>query len=346
MGSNQGAGLQWVSMRHLQHFAARARAAGVNLDDLISSSGLTPERLSDADSLIPVAAIESMLDTLTRRHDIPLIGLHLANDIQPATFGALGFIAQACKTFGDGLEIMQRFRGLLSNIGELSITHASGSVSVGWECRSGGAAFQRQATEYVLGAFVVLMRFLLPGHKRDLLAVHFRHARPVDAAHSRGYYTFFKCPVYFGQPSSSVVLNSSILRARMPHSDAMLKELLETHATQLLKQRDHKPDLAAEVRHLTHAMLVNGTPTREMVATQLGMSSRSLHRKLEAQGSSYRQILHQLRLSLADEQLRHQAASVSDTAAHLGFANHQAFLRWFRQSTGMTPSEYRLQRET
>lgn len=332
---------KWVSMRHLQHFAARASAAGMSLDALLVEAGLPLARLTDAEGLIPLSALESMLGALTRHHDIPLLGLHLANDIQPATFGALGFITQACKTFDEVLDIMIRFRGLLSNIGELTVEHGPGTVIVRWDCLAGSEAFRRQASEYVLGAFVMLARFLLPQQRHFVRAVHFTHAPPENVAHNHGYFTFFNCPVYFDQPTSAVVLRADILKARMPHSDAMLKDLLEAHATKTLKKREYLPDLAEEVRHLIRTMLVDGTPGRDMVATQLGMSRRSLHRKLQVLGTSYREILNDLRLSLANQRLLREGASVNDTAACLGFASHQAFLRWFRQSTGMTPSEYR-----
>jgi AraC-like DNA-binding protein len=84
-------------------------------------------------------------------------------------------------------------------------------------------------------------------------------------------------------------------------------------------------------------------PTKDMVAQQLGLSARSLHRKLEEQGTGYREILDEVRLAIAQQRLRDPAESVSSIAAYLGFHSHQAFLRWYKQNTGRTPGEHRRQ---
>lgn len=330
----------WISARHLQHFVARGVAAGLVPDRLLQDAGIARGRLEGADALIPVAAIESMLDAILRQHRLPLLGLHLANDIQPATFGPLGYIAQACRTFGDVLDTIVRFNGLLSSIGLSSLHRAPGSVELAWECRAGGPLFRRQATEYVLGAMVNLSRLVLPDQRGFPQAIRFAHARPDDAGLSRSYFTFFRCPVYFDQPRSSVVMAVDALSARMPHGDAQLKQLLEQHAERLLQQRRAASSLADDVRHLLEGLIADGAPSKDGVALQLGLSSRSLHRKLDAESTSYGALLNEVRLALAAERLRGDAP-VAAVAQRLGFASPQAFLRWFKQTTGTTPSAWR-----
>ena len=88
-------------------------------------------------------------------------------------------------------------------------------------------------------------------------------------------------------------------------------------------------------------MIINGVPTKDMVAEQLGMSGRSLHRRLQEPGTSYRQQLDAVRLEFARQRLHNSSDSLNTIAEYLGFASHQAFLRWFKQSTGQTPGEYR-----
>lgn len=333
----------WISVRHLQHIVARGKEAGVSMEELLSEAGLTPSKLTDADGLIPIAALETMLSAFSERYSDPLMGLHLASDIQPATFGALGYISQACATFSEVLEIATRYSGLLSNIGKTSIEHKPGTVEINWECAVGSPFLKRQATEYVLGSFIVLMRFLLP-EKTDLLkSVCFAHAKPDDAELMREYFSFFNCPVYFGAPASCLVVSSDLLKTRLRHGDAFMKEALDRHAQNLLRQREQTSSLTDEVKHLIGAMIIHGVPTKEMVAMQLGISGRSLHRKLQDMGTSYREILDQVRLDLAQTRLQEGNDTMSAIAEHLGFHSHQAFQRWFKQSVGTTPGEYRKQ---
>ncbi len=322
---------------------ARGEAAGLAMAPLLADAGISAAQLADPDGLLPMSAIEALLAALSQRHADPLVGLHLASDIQPATFGVLGYIMQASATLGEALEVLVRYNGLLSNIGHTSLRFGPGTVAVVWECRAGGEAFRRQATDYVTGIFVVLARLLLGEKSAWLRAVHLAHGRPAEAARVREYSDFFQVPVYFGHGDSAVVLASEALRFRLPHGDAVLKELMEARALQLLRQRSREHTLVDAVKHLLAVMLLDGVPSRQAVAAQLGMSERSLHRHLLAQGTSWRGLLNGLRRDLCLRRLGDSPVTAGEMAAVLGFSTHQAFLRWFRQETGMTPGEYRRQ---
>ena len=331
----------WISVRHLQHMIGRGEAAGLRFDDLLGEAGLSREQLVDGEGRISLAVIEAILSAISERYPDPLIGLHAARDIQPAAFGPLGHILQACTTVQDALEAAVRFRGLLSNIGHSSLQRLPGELRVGWECLVGGPALRRQATEYVFGIVAALVRLLLPG--RPLLqSVHFTHARAEAPEAAREYFEHFQCPVYFDRPESCLVFPDHVLQMRLPHGDALMKDLLERHARNLLAEREQPRALPDEVRHLIQAMIIEGVPMRDRVAEQLGMSGRSLHRKLIEAGSGYRELLDEVRLDLARQRLRDSGDSVTVIADFLGFNSHQAFLRWFKQASGgQTPGQYR-----
>lgn len=332
----------WVSKRHLQHIAARGEAAGVDVEALLAEVGLDSTRLAGAGERIPLSSLENLLTAFARRHGIAMLGLQLAGDIQPASFGTLGHLALACNSFGEVLEEATRYNGLLSNIGETVVSHGPGTVAIGWVCRAGSEAFQREATEYVLGAMARLARFLMPEQGDFILKVMFEHARPQDPELSRSYFQFFRAPVAFDQPSSAIVIRADMLATRMRHGDERLRELLELHADRQLQQNRQDASLHDDVRHLIEALMAEGNPTRDAVARQLGLSARTLHRRLQAQGSSYRQLLDCARLQRADKLLCRERATVADTAKRLGFSGHQAFVRWFKQQTGATPHAYRV----
>lgn len=331
----------WVSTRHLQHVMARAEAVGFHIDELLAEGGLDKGRLADADGLVPLQALENMLAAVSGRYADPLIGLHLASDIQPATYGAIGYLMQACTTLSDALEVVTRYNGLLSNIGRTSLQHNPGTVQLSWECLAGSAALRRQFSEYVFGSFAVLVRLLLPEHSDLLQSVHFAHPRPSRPELVREYYDYFRCPVYFDKPVAAAFLPAAALKTRLHHGDAFLKEVLERHAQSLLRQRQQMATLTDEVRHLVAAMVIDSVPTKEMVAMQLGLSGRSLHRKLQQLGTGYREILDQVRLEMAQSRLLQDDGSANRVAEDLGFHSRQAFLRWYKQSTGRTPGEYR-----
>lgn len=331
----------WISVRHLQHMIGRGEAAGLRFDDLLGEAGLSREQLVDGEGRVPLVVIETVLSAISERYPDPLIGLHAAHDFQPAAFGPLGHILQACTTFSDALEMAVRYRGLLSNIGHSSLQRLPGEVRIGWDCVVGGPALRRQATEYVFGIVTAMSRLLLPG-KPLLQSVHFMHSRAEAPEAAREYFAHFNCPVYFDRPESCLVFPVSAMQLRLPHGDALMKDLLERHARTLLAEREQPRSLTDEVRHLIQAMIIEGVPMRDRVAEQLGMSGRSLHRKLIEAGSGYRELLDDVRLALAQQRLRDSGDSVTVIADFLGFNSHQAFLRWFKQTSGgQTPGQFR-----
>lgn len=331
----------WISARHLQHMIGRGEAVGLRFDDLLGEAGLSRERLADGEARVPLAVIEAVLSAISERYPDPLLGLHAAQDIQPAAFGPLGHIMQACTTFADALDVVMRYRGLLSNIGRSSVRRTPGELQICWECLVGGPALRRQATEYVMGTFASLIRVLLPG-PQQLHSVYLAHSRAEAPEAAREYYKHFNCPVYFDRPESSLNFPDRVLQMRLPHGDAQLKDMLEQHARRLLAERAQPRALTDEVRHLIRTMIIEGVPMRDRVAEQLGISGRSLHRKLIEAGSGYRELLDEVRLELAQQRLRDSEDSVTVIADFLGFNSHQAFLRWFKQASGdRTPGQYR-----
>lgn len=331
----------WVSMRHLQRATVFARGAGIGVDDLLAQAGLDHRQLADSEGVVSLRAIEAMLGALQRQYNAPLFGLRLANEIQPSTLGAIGHILQACPTFADLIDVVVRYNGLLSNIGRSSITHAPGQIEVHWDCLAGSTLFRRHASEYVVGTFVVLSRLLAPGHVFPT-AIHFKHARPDNSERIREYFAFFQCPVHFDQASTTVFAPAELLQARLPYGDAVLKNLLEQHALNLLQRRGEAPSFVDDARRLLKALILAGSASKEAVAQQLGTSPRSLHRRLQSQGTTYRELLDTVRADLAREQLV-SVAPITEIGERLGFSSRQAFMRWFRQVTGATPSQYRKQ---
>lgn len=331
----------WVSARHLQHILRQAGMAGLSAETLLETAGLSLTRLQDADGIVPLTAVEQLLSVLDRHPAGIMAGLRLAHDIEPATFGALGLLLQSCPTLADALEALVRFNGLLSNIGTTSLAFDPGCVTLNWHCTTGSPAFRRHATEYVLGSFVVFARLLLPDPTELPRAVHFAHAQPAGTDARRDYFSFFRCPVFFNEATSGVTLPASLLTARLPHGDAALNALLKQHTLNLLHARSRPARLQDDVRRLILVMMSRGIPSRDLVARQLGTSERSLHRHLQEAGTSFRAVLDDARLEVARQQLAQGSSTVSEIADRLGFGSHQAFLRWFKHLTGMTPGEFR-----
>ena len=125
-------------------------------------------------------------------------------------------------------------------------------------------------------------------------------------------------------------------------ADPELHTRLEEHAALLLNKRTGSVPLLDRVRGAVRGQLAQGrAPTREEIADELGMSGRTLHRHLQEQATSFRDILDAIRLEMAKDYLRDTELTVEAIAQCLGFQESQSFIRWFRPLAGTTPGEYR-----
>jgi AraC-like DNA-binding protein len=341
-GDHHKEGDAWVSASHIQYFLSLAEGFGFRVDDILATAGLNRAKLADTDGQVPVAALETVLTHLSEHFETPLIGLQLAGEVQPAVFGVLGFLTQSCATFGDVLDMVIRYNGLLSNIGHTSLDHSPGKIHIQWDCRAGGELFRRHATEYVLGSMTVLMRALLYGKSSLPLYVHLAHPAPSKPFLLAHYHALFQCPVHFGQAESKLVIPSQYRAEPMRHNNAFVREALENHARDLLKKRT-RSDLKADVKDLVRVMMTDGIPSLDMVARQLGMSGRTLHRALQKEDGSYQQLLDEARMDQVQELLTNTSLSIEEVAARVGFQTRQSLIRWFKEKQGITPGDYRQQ---
>ena len=330
----------WIAMRHLHRLMGFAQSSGHDRAALLDKVGLRPHQLMDADMRVPADVFETLFGMLEADGEAPFIGLDMAEDIPPSALGAMGFLLQSCGTLAELVDVTGRFRGLMSSIGHASVVHGPGRFELRWDCLADMPLLRRHATEYVIGSYWMIGRFLVP----DLdppIAVQFAHAAPADPGHVRRHLAFFGCPVYFDRPHSSLVMPASSLHKPLPHGDAVLKDLLARHTRQLLETQSCPPSLIDEVRRLLKALVLAGHPARETVARQLGISARSLHRKLEDAGTSYRDQLDGVRLEMARLELADGVVPIVELADQLGFGSAQAFTRWFKERCGVAPGQYR-----
>ncbi|MNE68944.1 Transcriptional activator NphR [compost metagenome] len=128
-------------------------------------------------------------------------------------------------------------------------------------------------------------------------------------------------------------------------ADAGLLRTLEEHALALLAGLDDEEPLPLRVKNALRQLLKDGLPRKERVAEHFGMTLRTLQRHLQQAGSSYQQILDELRQELASHYLLHSELPIQDIAQYLGFSEPRSFHRSFKGWTGMTPGEFRQERK-
>ena len=154
------------------------------------------------------------------------------------------------------------------------------------------------------------------------------------------YHEVFGCPVQFAQPRSFVRFKRSLLERPMPHAHTEAHEICQAQCERLLEQMRAGPDTTTALRRLL-LRRPRKLPDLHAAAESLHMSPRTLRRRLQDEGSSFTQVLGDVRMLLARDYLRTTTVPVADVASLLGFADESSLSRAFRRSYQTTPRAYR-----
>lgn len=339
---------QTVSALVVQQCLRLAKANGLPTAQFLTATGFTREQLAQAHLQLPWLPVQQQMRQALEQMGDPLLGLHVAALINVATLGVWGYVVQTSTTLRTLVSTVVQFGPLLTNTG-LVWQRAEGSALLcGWDCYMGDELVAAHSMDCSMGGMAAIVQTLCRKQAGNpLLEVRLAHAPPRDPAHLRDYEEFFRCPVCFNQKETALVLAAEALEQPLVLADAALHTTLEEHARLLLQKSTGSVavSLAGQVRAAVKGQLArNVAPTREEVAEELGMSGRTLHRRLQDDGTSFRDILDAVRLQLAQELLRESSLTVEAVAQRLGFQESQSFIRWFRPLAGVTPGEYRQRR--
>lgn len=198
--------------------------------------------------------------------------------------------------------------------------------------------------EQISHANVLLMMYRfyswLIGRELPLEAVHMRAPSPADPAH---YETLFGCPVRFGMPASGLVVTRQLLQHPVAQNEERLREFLRLAPYPLVKS-EQPGELKPLSRKIEQQLASGGPealPTASDIASLLNMSTRTLHRKLTAEGTSFQQLKDQFRRELAVHYMQREELSIDAIAAVMGFQDNSAFYRSFKKWTGVSPGQFR-----
>lgn len=266
----------------------------------------------------------------------PLLSLHLGQTITSQHLGILGAVLLACENLGAALQRLERYQRLIFDVVPMSLRNGDGWFEMIWD-----------TSQYLTGRMVeetgysVLLQFARSLVREPIkpLQVRFAHPQPDDVG---PYEAFFGCPVLFDQLEPGVRCSLDVLIMPLRSPDRPLISLLERHADSLLEKLPQQEEIVEQLRKgISHA-LREGEPDIEKISARLSCSSRTLQRRLLAAGTSFRAELNLVRHELAVAYLRDPRLQIVEIALLLGYSEHSAFTRAFKEWTGKAPQEVRL----
>ncbi len=282
------------------------------------------------------------LTELRKASGIEHIGLVLGSYIAPEFSGILGYLGMSSLTLGDALGYFERYQNLLYGGGGASIERRGDNIYCQWT--PGDGIVHKESDETLVSALVCFTRLLTGDKSQNPLRVGFMHAQPKSVS---AYESLFACEVSFSCPS--LFIETSVNQASLPskESNPTLGAILEQHAKTMLDELpSNENDLLAKVREKIKQAVNLGEASQESVAKSLGLSSRTLHRKLVDEGVQFSVLLQNIRYQIAKQYLDEGQLSISAIAHRMGYSEQSAFTRAFKKWSGVTPINYAKKNQT
>ena len=317
---------------------AACERLGVDTAALLAAAGVERQTLNDPDSRLPAQQVGLLWRKAYEMSGDPLLSLHAAESCPIGAYKVIDFMGHNARSVGEAFTFAARYFKLINTAVTLPIDDSEDPVTFGIIDESSPEGVSRAYAEYCFAAFFLHIRGTT-GVAFPLERLAFAHPRPVDVSeHER----VFGCPVEFEAEGTRMFISRAAwdLPSTNPHF-GMLQVLAE-HADLLLEKLPKGPELVERTRKSINVLLRGGDPSLEGVAIDLGMSPRTLQRRLRELGYSFNDLCDEVRQGAAGLYLKQRDIAIAEVAYLLGFADQSTFNRAFKRWYGVTPKQYRM----
>jgi AraC-like DNA-binding protein len=330
----------WGSLRSVTSTQLMVRVAedyGLPIERSLAGTQITPEQLADARSEIRGIQELDVLRNILRAlgPEVPFgwqAGLHY----HLTTHGMWGFAQLSSFGAREAIEVSLRYWDLSYSFNELAFELDGKLARLVYDGAANPDDLQAALIERDLAALVTFERDTL-SKVLPAISLTLRAPRPPYARELGGP---FGVEPEFGAERNCLTFDADLLEVRNPLADSFGLRISEEQCHQLLERRALRSGVAGSVR-LEVLRQPGEFPSMQAVAARLGFSRRTLHNQLAREGTSYRELVEELRNTLAQELLASSHVSVDEIAVRLGYADTSSFVAAFKRWNGVPPGEYK-----
>lgn len=310
-------------------------AALPSADAFWRATDLTPELVADNDARLTPAQFCVAWAELVRQTS-PTVALAIAAVTPPGAFGIVEYVCRSAPTVGEALRQWVRYLNLLEDAVEVALEIDDDHAYV---------RVIRESEAPAPGAHELCFA-LVAKQARELATVPFRLSR-VEFVHRAAdpapYRAHFDAPVMFGAPVTQLVLPRAALTIALASSDPNLLTILTRAADEQARARPVDASMTSQVARVLREALRTDDGHVDVVARRLGLTARSLQRRLKDENTSFNAVREDVRQQLSRRYLD-EGLSIAEISFLLGFSEPSAFFRAFKRWTGVTPAVSRLAR--
>lgn len=307
------------------------------LEPLMRRHKLDPALLHSFDGYLPAQSVVDFMESAAVEFNCPHFGLLVAQYRPSLAFGVLAQLIKASPNIGVALNTAQRRLNLFTQSSLWDIQINTDVAVISRENRYPFKGSSTQMETLGIASYFKLLKALAEPDWHPT-SVSFRRQAPPAA--SRQYYRqLFEAPVYFESEMDCISLRTVDLQKPIPSSDPELLAIIEQHITTLEAPVDE--DICSQVNLMIRQLLDTGTCTMEVVAGKLGMHSKSLQRALQAESTTFKELLSEARMQLAEFYLLNSQIELIQLADILGYSCPSALSRSFKKQHGVSPQIWR-----
>jgi AraC-like DNA-binding protein len=306
---------------------------GYDAGRLLSEVGLERRGLDDPDALIPCAVVGDFVARTQRARPLQNLWTRLASETPVGAFPLLDYLILTADSVGDSCKQFARYVRLVGAPFVVDIRDDEDPVRVIYVMDPSVPA---SSVEY---SVVLGVRFVSQEPERAVgfLYASFIH-QPDDVSEIE---RVLGCPVQSNASWAGVAVARESWQVPLKRRDRVLRSLLEAQADAIATPQSGIGALGLAVRRTLASRLARGETDLDVVARDLGMSPRTLQRRLSAAGLSYVELCEGLRRETAEKHMRDPALAIGEIAYLAGYSEPAAFHRAFKRWTGITPQAFR-----
>lgn len=318
--------------------AGLVESHGGNSHSMIKIAGIDRHHNNDFFSFITLSQYEAMLEEAVTVTKNPALGLHLGRAIKFSDHGTFAYSALSFPTLWDAMKVGLKFSKLVNQIVDLRMEECADFNSIRIDTAYFSGSLYQTVIEMVMSLFCEILTFML---NEDISTVEldFCYAPPTYA---QQYQEVFEPAIRFEAATNEVRIPKKLANKPQIMANPDVAKKFESECDELIA-KIYEPKSYSQQVHEALFLSQSRFPQLEDIALQMNTSSRTLRRRLQESETSYKKILDEVRLDLANRYLSTTRLSIGEISELLGYTDQNSFSHAYKQLTGIPPTAYRKQ---
>jgi len=319
-----------------------------HIADVISNFASQPDRRDLAMAIchrfdtaglltLPVKQVLELLEEVAVVSGIDDLGLKVGARYHPADWGAYGYLFLNSPTVLQALKSWVQVTREEQQGAHARLEFVKEGIRLEYAVIDPPDVRRRQDAEMTLAVLVQAIR-VIAGAAVNPEAVHFEHSRPRMTATHR---LLFRAPVSFGMGVNAIILDHRLASTPVPNADAQLLGVISKFLGDSRSVSAREVSIIDLVEVAVRPLISQGKVNLNTVSRRIGMSSRTVQRRLSEAGFTFEQCADRVRRRIVEELLKEGELEIKEIAYQIGMSGGPALSRAYKRWAGIPPVAFR-----